>query len=152
MSNDTSRLNLYIGQQLADNLDALSEQINVPKNSLVNFAIAKLLIEMKVVDDFNDSKAKETQTVLKETDYCKLLKQGRIETPEQISTIERIHVKEQNREEIRFAYYKKNKNDNDRLVLRPLDLEENELFQLFIAAISEDVFSNDFTQKLKKIL
>lgn len=142
---------MYLSQSLVDNLDVLSEQINVPKNSLINIAIAKLLLEMKVVDTLEETNAEERK-VLKETDYCDLLKQGRLEKKDHVDTIERIHVKAKQQDEIRFAYYKYNKNGNERLILRPLDLSEDELFQLFISAIAEGVFTPSFRSKLKGIL
>lgn len=147
----TKRFNMYLSESLVDGLDILSEQINVPMNSLINVAIAKLLLEMKVVDNLEEPNAEEKK-VLKQTDYCNLLSQGRVEKKDHVNTIERIHVKAKNRDEIRFAYYKYNKKNNERLILRPLDVTENELLQLFISAISEDVFTPSFREKLKKIL
>ncbi|MFF2589510.1 hypothetical protein ACFVSS_16780 [Peribacillus butanolivorans] len=147
----TQRFNMYLNQSLVDGLDILGEQINVPKNSLINVAIAKFLLEMKVLDNLGEPNAAEKK-VLKQTDYCNLLNQGRLQKKDHVSTIERIHVKATQEDEIRFAYYKYNKNDNERLILRPLDLTEDDLFQLFISAIAEDVFTPTFRSKLKSIL
>lgn len=61
-------------------------------------------------------------------------------------------MKAKQRDEIRFAYYKPTKNNNERLVLRPLDITETELLQVFVDAIANDVFSEDFKSKLKGIL
>lgn len=151
-NNDKSqRFNMYLNQSLVDGLDALSEQISVPKNSLINVAIAKLLLEFKVVEDLDASNV-PAQQVLKQTDYCDLLAQGRLEKKDHVSTIERIFVNSKQHDEIRFAYYKPNKNNKERLILRPLDLTETELLQVFVDAIANNVFSADFKNKLKGML
>ncbi|PEL14303.1 hypothetical protein [Bacillus sp. AFS017336] len=148
----TQRFNMYLSQTLVDGLDVLGDQINVPKNSLINVAIAKLLLDMKVVDNLDEANIEERKPVLKETEYCELLEQGRLVTKDQISTIEKIKVKSTGQNEIRFAYYKLNKNNNERLILRPLDLNETELLQLFIDAVNKEVFSSNFRNTLKGIL
>ncbi|MBF8118154.1 hypothetical protein [Bacillus cereus] len=145
-----SRLNMYLNQNLLDNLDLLSEQTSVSKNGLINLAIAKLLVDYKVVDDLN--KSTSAKNILKSTEYCDVLARGKVTSSDHTDVIERIHVKAKQRDEIRFAYYKPTKNNNERLVLRPLDITETELLQVFVDAIANDVFSEDFKSKLKGIL
>ncbi|KJL04451.1 hypothetical protein N178_12580 [Priestia aryabhattai B8W22] len=87
--------------------------------------------------------------ILKETDYCQLVEQGRLEKEDHVSTVERIFVKEKGEYEIRFAYYKPNKKNNERLVLRPLDLNEHDLYKVLMDAIDKDVFTDNFLNKLK---
>jgi len=145
------RMNMYLSQYLVDNLDILGEQLNVSNNALINTAIGKFLLDMKVIPEFN-SKDVDEQKVLKETDYCKLIKQGRLDKGDHVSTIERIYVKEKDDFEIRFAYYKPNKKNNERLILRPLDLNEEDLFEVFCDAIDKEVFSPEFENKLRNKL
>jgi len=103
-----------------------------------------LLINVKINKNKNG--------VIRSTKYCDLLKQGRVDTDRSASAIEKIYVKELGRTEIRFAYYKKTANNRDRLVLRPLDLDEDELLELFDNAVKNEVFSENFRKKLKEIL
>lgn len=145
-----SRLNMYLNQNLLDNLEILSEQTSVSKNSLINLAIAKLLMEFKVVNEYDESVA--PQTALKSTEYCDVYRQGKLQSKDHTDVIEKIYVKDKERYEIRFAYYKPTPKGNQRLVLRPLDITETELLQVMIDAIANDVFTTDFKQKLKGIL
>lgn len=61
--------------------------------------------------------------------------------------IERLYVKDEQQEEIRFSWWR-----DSRMMLRPLDLPEDDLVALFRAAIQERVFSREFLRKLKSIL
>ncbi len=61
--------------------------------------------------------------------------------------IERIHVKQADQVEIRFSSW-----DGDRLLPRPLDLPEAELLPLIEAAIREGVFSETFTDGLRRLV
>ncbi|MCR0983137.1 hypothetical protein [Roseomonas populi] len=63
------------------------------------------------------------------------------------SRIERLHVKHQGQDEIRFSWWK-----DGRMMMRPLDLPENELLPLFQAAIRNGVFSEDFLRDLHAAL
>ncbi|MFB5762927.1 hypothetical protein [Paenibacillus medicaginis] len=150
MMEDKTRLNLSLSQDIDDALTNLADKIKMSKNSLINLALSKLLVEFGVIDLHKETQ--EKTAVLKSTDYCDLLKQGRLVLGEFICTIERINVKASGEDEIRFAYYKLNKNDNERLILRPLDINENELLMLFADAVNKNVFSSDFQRKLKAIL
>jgi hypothetical protein len=63
-------------------------------------------------------------------------------------TIERIFVKgEYQREEIRFSWW-----SNGNLVIRPLDLPEDELLPLVCEAIRKGVFSTQFLKGLHEAL
>lgn len=62
-------------------------------------------------------------------------------------SIERIFVKEYQREEIRFSWW-----SNGNLVIRPLDLPEEELLALMGLAIQRDVFTEDFLRGLQTML
>ena len=62
-------------------------------------------------------------------------------------TIERIHVKEWDRPEIRFSWWKDGK-----MMMRPLDLPEDELLSLLRDAIQKRVFSDEFLRELHSSL
>jgi hypothetical protein len=61
--------------------------------------------------------------------------------------IERLHRKDTNREVIRFSWWK-----DGNLVMRPLDLPEQELLPLMRAAMREGVFTDDFLRELQSAL
>lgn len=87
-----------------------------------------------------------------DTDYCRYYARGFFETDEVRCSIEQIFIKELDRREIRFGYYKKNKNGNFQLVMRPLDVTEDEFLTMFKNAIEYGVFSTVFLVALKTIL
>lgn len=145
---ETQRFNMYLSQQLVDGLDKLGEQINVSNNALINVAISDYLLQREVIENLSEENVKQHK-ILKETDYCQLVEQGRLEKEDHVSTVERIFVKEKGEYEIRFAYYKPNKKNNERLVLRPLDLNEDDLYKVLMDAIDKDVFTDNFLNKLK---
>lgn len=62
-------------------------------------------------------------------------------------TIERIFVKEHGRDEIRFSWWK-----DGRMIMRPLDLPEEELLPLLEMAIRKGVFSSGFLKELHSVL
>ncbi len=80
---------------------------------------------------------------LRDTDYAKEL--ASVENNE--CKIERLFVKEQNQEEIRFSWWKDGK-----MMMRPLDLPESELLTLLEMACQESVFTDNFKLNLLKIL
>ena len=82
--------------------------------------------------------------MLKQTDYCALHKQDIVQFGEYGCAIEKITVLATGEEEVRFCYYKPNSAGNSQLVMRPLDVTERCLLQIFQAAISEEVFTDDF--------
>ena len=62
-------------------------------------------------------------------------------------SIERIFVKQHQREEIRFSWW-----TNGTMVIRPLDLPEEELLPLMREAIRQGVFSPTFLKSLHEVL
>lgn len=89
---------------------------------------------------------------LKRTQYCDLLAQGTTQDGDDISAIEKIYIKDIKREEIRFAWYKEEKNGSRRFIPRPLDLTEEELLELLKDGLNQGVFSNTFKENFKKLL
>ncbi len=61
--------------------------------------------------------------------------------------IERLHVKHQGQEEIRFSWWK-----DGRMAMRPLDLPEHELLPLLRKAIENGVFTEGFLRELHSLL
>lgn len=90
--------------------------------------------------------------VIKETRYCKVLKQAKIRESNVAYGIEKIFVKDLNQEEIRFVYFKDTYRQEEQLVPRPLDLPEDDLIKLIELSIKQNVFSKEFVGKLKAIL
>lgn len=62
-------------------------------------------------------------------------------------SIERIHVKEPGQDEIRFSFWK-----DGNMVVRPLDLPEDQLLALLDQAFQTGVFTADFRKKLHGLL
>lgn len=97
--------------------------------------------------------AKQIETkIIKETSYCKIYNRVSIEDDDYYSCIERIEVKEKNREEIRFALYKDTIRGDNRYVPRSLDVTEIQLLELIKKAIESKVFSYEFIDMLKQEL
>lgn len=94
--------------------------------------------------------------LVKETRYCKVLRQAKIRDNDVAYGIEKIFVKELNQEEIRFVYFKDIIKGSimmeEQLVARPLDLPEDDLIKLVELSIKQNVFSKEFISKLKEIL
>ena len=90
--------------------------------------------------------------VVKETRYCKVLRQAKIRENNVAYGIEKIFVKELNQEEIRFVYFKDTVRSEEQLVARPLDLPEDDLIKLMEVSIKQNVFSKEFLGKLKDII
>lgn len=76
---------------------------------------------------------------MRDTDYAKELASVDING----CRIERLFVKGEGQEEIRFSWWV-----DGRLTNRPLDVPEHELLALFRAAIAEGVFTPDFLRDL----
>ena len=80
---------------------------------------------------------------MRDTDYAELVAEAVIGE----SRIERIHIKAVQQVEIRFSYWK-----DDKFVVRPLDLPEEELLPLFIEAMRKGVFTAEFLRNLHSAL
>ena len=90
--------------------------------------------------------------LIKETRYCKVLRQAKIRDNNVAYGIEKIFVKDINQEEIRFVYFKDTVKMEEQLVARPLDLPEDDLIRLIELAIKQNVFSKEFIANLKEII
>ena len=80
---------------------------------------------------------------LRDTDYAKEI--ASVENDG--CKIERLFVKHMKQEEIRFSWWKEGK-----MMMRPLDLPEDELLILFEKAFETNVFTDSFKLKLLKSL
>ncbi|PLR95751.1 hypothetical protein [Bacillus sp. T33-2] len=89
--------------------------------------------------------------MLNSTRYCNVIAQGRTQEGADIAAVEKIFVKSIQRDEIRFAWYKL-KDGKEHFQLRPLDLTEEELLEVFKDGLAKDVFSSRFREELKKLL
>lgn len=89
--------------------------------------------------------------VIKETKYCKVLKQAKLRENNFVYGIEKILVKELNQEEIRFVYFKNTIRMPEQLVARPLDLPEEDLIKLIKISIKKNIFSEKFILDLKEV-
>lgn len=81
---------------------------------------------------------------MRDTPYARELKTA-IDSNGQ--AIERILVKEHGQEEIRFSWWKDGK-----MMMRPLDLPEEELLSLLAKAITTGVFCEEFLRGLQGVL
>lgn len=81
---------------------------------------------------------------MRDTPYARELKTA---MDSQGQAIERILVKDLGQEEIRFSWWKGGK-----MMMRPLDLPEEELQQLLANAITGGVFSEEFLRTLQGVL
>lgn len=61
--------------------------------------------------------------------------------------IERLYVKGTEQVEIRFSWW-----PNGKFAARPLDLPEDHLLELMPEAIGQQVFTDDFLQKLQTLI
>ena len=90
---------------------------------------------------------------IKETKYCSLISQSIIEDEEYTYALEKIIVKPQgNREELRFSVYKEQQRYGMKLLVRPLDLQEELFLQLLKKALEDKLFSKKFIEQLKKLI
>lgn len=94
----------------------------------------------------------EERKIIKETKYCKIYNEVSIIDDEYYSCIEKIHVKEKMRDEIRFALYKDTFKMEHQFIPRSLDLTEQQLFELIKKAIEGKVFSEEFINLLREEL
>ena len=90
---------------------------------------------------------------IKETKYCSLISQSIIADEEYTYALEKIIVKPQgNREELRFSVYKDQQRYGMKLLVRPLDLQEELFLQLLKKALEDNLFSKKFIAQLKKLI
>ncbi|ASW43362.1 hypothetical protein [Clostridium isatidis] len=90
---------------------------------------------------------------IKETKYCSLISQSIIADEEYTYALEKIIVKPQgNREELRFSVYKDQQRYGMKLLVRPLDLQEELFLQLLKKALEDKLFSKKFIEQLKKLI
>ena len=93
----------------------------------------------------------------KETKYCKLMKSYKLEKDNQgyQYAIEKILVKNLQREEIRICLYKDMRDRSgsitSRMLVRPVDLTEDELLKLLVLGIECGIISNKFISKMNQI-
>ena len=90
--------------------------------------------------------------VVKETRYCKVLRQAKIRDNNVAYGIEKIFVKELNQEEIRFVYFKDTVRREEQLVARPLDLPEDDLIKLMKVSIKQMYSQKSLYVNLKVFL
>ena len=94
-----------------------------------------------------------TKKAIKETKYCSLISQSIIADEEYTYALEKIIVKPQgNREELRFSVYKDQQRYGMKLLVRPLDLQEELFLQLLKKALEDNLFSKKFVAQLKKLI
>lgn len=86
--------------------------------------------------------------IIKSTDYCDLLKQGKVTEGSSVYAIEEIYVKKKGTKEIRLAYYKKDENGKEHFVPRPLDLEESHFISLLNEGIKAGIISKEMLNNL----
>jgi hypothetical protein len=93
-----------------------------------------------------------TRKVIKDTKYCQILNQGKLDDEEYTYCIEKIFIKAIKREEIRFSLYKDTIRSTERYIPRSLDVTEQQLLQLIKESIAGGVFSKEFVKSLAEIL
>ncbi|MBN7575390.1 hypothetical protein C1H57_08215 [Clostridium sp. 2-1] len=94
----------------------------------------------------------EERKIVKETKYCEIYKAVSIIDDEYYSSIEKIRVKQKEREEIRFALYKNTFKMERQFIPRSLDLTEKQLLELIGKAIEGKVLSEEFVNLLREKL
>lgn len=149
MEEQKVKTNLYLSSELDDSLEQFAERFKLSKNAITVFALTKLLMEMNVLQI--DKEENKERNIIKSTDYCDILKQATHRNGDKAHKIERIFVKHKEQIEIRFAYYKQKKG-KDYLIPRPLDVSEDELFEVMEEACKNGVFSSEFKNRLKLLL
>lgn len=79
-------------------------------------------------------------SIVHETDYCVIKKRATVTLDDvRIAAIELITVKELERDEIRFAYYKKEDSGKLKLIMRPLDVTYEQLTKLLNKAREQNI-------------
>lgn len=91
--------------------------------------------------------------VIKSTKYCTILQQSILDKGSYGYGIERIIVNDgSGQEEIRWVFFKDTMKRKKQLIARPLDLPEEDLLDLISKAIDDKLFSDKFTNGLKKMI
>lgn len=86
--------------------------------------------------------------MLRDTDYAKELIRATVNFSEgSEGRVERLFIKDRQREEVRFSWWKEGQ-----IIMRPLDATEDQWLELFESALKEGVFSKDFRAKLRYML
>lgn len=94
-----------------------------------------------------------SKKAIKETKYCSLISQSVIADEEYTYALEKIIVKPQgNREELRFSVYKDQQRYGMKLLVRPLDLQEELFLELLKKALEDNLFSKNFIRQLKNLI
>lgn len=84
---------------------------------------------------------------MRDTKYAREIATASLPSGDSEVRIERLFVKDPQQEEIRFSWWK-----NGQMMMRPLDLPEDELVQLIDLAIKNNVFTSGFLGALKGLL
>ena len=93
---------------------------------------------------------KSEEKIIKETKYCKIRNQVKVGAGEYTYSIEKIYIKELQRDEVRFCVYKATRRGYETYIPRSLDVTELELIELIKESIREKVFSEGFIEMLKQ--
>ncbi len=85
---------------------------------------------------------------LRETKYAKELARATREySPNDEVRLERLYIKEHERDEIRFSWW-----PNGKMAQKPLDVTEEQLLDLLEEGIKQGVFTSKFLGQLKDLL
>lgn len=122
--------------------------LNAIEEDIINDSLS---LHMKNIIDNTEVGSCKSEA-FNDTEYCRFYARGSFEVNNVRCSIEQIFIKDLDRREVRFAYYKKNKNDNYQLVPRPLDVTEDEFLEMFRQAIKNGVFSKIFLKALYEAL
>ena len=83
---------------------------------------------------------KSEEKIIKETKYCKIISQGKVGEGEYTYAIEKIHIKELKRDEVRFCVYKATRRGDETYMPRSLDVTELELIELIKNQLEKKYF------------
>ncbi|SEQ47185.1 hypothetical protein SAMN05216232_2534 [Virgibacillus subterraneus] len=153
-SNETVRYSAYMTDILYDALNELMNQTNTRKNSLINLAVSKLLMEFGLISF--DKEVIELEKKIKNTLPISVKKVS-IGDNNKLNTIEKLRFKEDSK--IRFGHYTTKKSyyngkehipsGEEKLILRPLEVTEEDLLKLLDEALKQEVLSDSFKKQLK---
>ncbi len=140
-------------EMTAGPLEAVEDDIfELIKRGIENRIISPILqAGLKTVirsSDFIPASFKPVKT----TEYCDVYARGEISTCGYTISMERIFIKGINVFAIRLAIYRTNKNGVRAMVLKPVNMSEEEFLYLFQDAIKKGVFSKVFITALLTLL